>query len=154
MADRVRGAHSEVMTIWRTDAELRCWDISLDPSERVVGSLWGKDPFASNYGAMGFARFCTPEAWLSTWSGLSSRANVYETAKSIEQPCLQIEYTADNALFPADGDAIFKAIPSSTKEKLRFHGDHHGRALKDGETPGRKLAGRTIRHWTADHFGR
>ncbi|MDH7795937.1 MULTISPECIES: alpha/beta hydrolase [unclassified Beijerinckia] len=152
-ADRVRGAHSEVMTVWRTDAELRCWDISLDPSDRAVGSLWGKDPFTSNYGAMGFARFCTPEAWLSTWSGLSSRANVYETAKSIEQPCLQIEYTGDNALFPADGETIFNAIPSRGKQKLRYRGDHHGRALVESETPGRKLAGRSIRRWTAETFG-
>src|ERR1700735_1047092 len=29
-----RGAHSAVMTVWRTDADLRCFDLSIDPSDR------------------------------------------------------------------------------------------------------------------------
>ncbi len=95
------------MTIWRTDADLRCWDPSIDPSDRKLGSVWGKDPFATNYGAVGFSRFCTPEAWLSTWSGHSSRANLFETATAVQQPCLLIDYTGDNTVFPADCAAIF-----------------------------------------------
>ncbi|MCW5770342.1 MAG: alpha/beta hydrolase [Rhodospirillaceae bacterium] len=149
---RARAAHTPVMTVWRTDADLRCWDATLDPSDRAPGSVWGKDPFASNYGAVGFARFCTPEAWLSTWSGLSSQANLMRTAGAIEQPCLQIDYTGDNTLFPADAAAIFAAIRTGAKQRLRFRGDHHGRALAPGEEPGRVAAGRAIRDWTAAHF--
>ena len=103
------------MTIWRTDADLRCWDPSIDPSDRKLGSVWGKDPFATNYGAVGFARFCTPEAWLSTWSGHSSRANLFETAKAVQQPCLLIDYTGDNTVFPADCTAIFDTIASANE---------------------------------------
>ena len=152
-ADRRRGAHTAVMTIWRTDADLRCWDPSIDPSDRKVGSVWGKDPFATNYGAVGFARFCTPEAWLSTWSGHSSRANLFETAKAVEQPCLLIDYTGDNTVFPADCAAIFDTIASKDKIRERFRGDHHGRALENGEEPGRVAAAKAIVNWVKEKFG-
>ena len=151
-ADRRKGAHTSVMTIWRTDADLRCWDPSIDPSDRKLGSVWGKDPFATNYGAVGFSRFCTPEAWLSTWSGHSSRANLFETAKAVQQPCLLIDYTGDNTVFPADCAAIFETIASSGKIRKRFRGDHHGRALEKGEEPGRVGAAKAIIEWTMGTF--
>ncbi len=151
--DRRAAAFSDVMTIWRTDADLRCWDLNLDPSDRKLGSVWGKDPFTTNYGLPGFGRLCSPEAWLSTWSGLSSRANLFETAKSLSQPCLQIEYTGDNTVFPSDGDAVFAALATTDKARLRFKGDHHGRALAPGEAPGRDGAGQAIIDWTRQTFG-
>jgi hypothetical protein len=151
-SDRRKGAHTSVMTIWRTDADLRCWDPSIDPSDRKLGSVWGKDPFATNYGAVGFSRFCTPEAWLSTWSGHSSRANLFETAKAVQQPCLLIDYTGDNTVFPADCTAIFETIASSAKIRKRFRGDHHGRALEKGEEPGRVGAAKAIVDWTKETF--
>ena len=153
LSDRRKGAHTSVMTIWRTDADLRCWDRSIDPSDRKLGSVWGKDPFATNYGAVGFSRFCTPEAWLSTWSGHSSRANLFETAKAVEQPCLLIDYTGDNTVFPADCAAIFETIASSDKIRQRFRGDHHGRALEKGEEPGRTAAAKAIVEWVRGKFG-
>ncbi|MFN3347442.1 alpha/beta hydrolase family protein [Pseudorhodoplanes sp.] len=152
-ADRRKGAHTPVMTIWRTDADLRCWDLSIDPSDRKLGSVWGKDPFTTNYGAVGFSRFCTPEAWLSTWSGHSSRANLFETAKAVEQPCLLIDYTGDNTVFPTDCATIFEAVGSSRKIRKRFRGDHHGRALEKGEEPGRVGAAKGIVEWTNETFG-
>lgn len=145
--DAIRGAFSPAMTIWRTDADLRCWDLSIDPSDRVVGSVWSKDPLASNYGVVGFGRFCTPESWLSTWSALSSQANLLRTARSIEQPCLVISYTADSILFPADAQAVFDAVASSGKRYLRIRGNHHGQALAEGERPGRELVGEAVRAW-------
>ena len=151
-ADQVRGAHTPVMTIWRTDADLRCWDLSLDPSDRRYGSVWGSDPFASNYGAVGFARFCTPESWLSTWSGLSSRAVMAETLQSVEQPALMIEYTGDSTIFPADLDKLYAAIRTGDKERRKFRGDHHGRPLAKGEAAGRDEAGRCIADWLMQRF--
>ena len=71
-----------------------------------VGSIWSDDPYATNFGVVGFARFCTPEAWLSTWSGISSRANMFETARSLQQPLLVLEYTGDQVVFPADVERI------------------------------------------------
>src|ERR1700722_9594665 len=46
------GAHTPIMTVWRTDADPRCFDLSIDRSDRAYGTLWGKDPRAANYGAV------------------------------------------------------------------------------------------------------
>ena len=54
-------------------------DLSIDPSKRGYGSLWGVRPDWINYGAVGFGRMVAPEAWLSTWSALASRAEISET---------------------------------------------------------------------------
>ena len=48
---------------------------------REYGSLLSDRPDLMNMAAMGFARTCTPRAWLSTWSGLSSRADLVENAR-------------------------------------------------------------------------
>ena len=149
---RRRAAHTPVMTVWRTDADLRCLDLSIDPSDRHPGSLWGKDPYASNFGAVGFARFCTPESWLSTWSGLSSNATLALTAPAIIQPTLIIEYTGDQACFPADVRDIHNAINAQDKQHLRIRGDHHGRALLEKEEPGRYQAGRELASWLQARF--
>ena len=145
-------AHTPLMTIWRTDADLRCFDLSLDPSDRRYGSLWGADPFASNYGSVGFARCCSPEAWLSTWSGVSSNALLSKTAPAITQPSLVVEYTGDQACFPSVVADIYASLGSSTKTHRRVRGDHHGRALAEGEEAGRYIAGRIVRDWLRETF--
>lgn len=151
-AMRRMGNHTPIMTVWRTDADPRCFDLSIDPSDRGYGSLWGKDPLVSNYGAVGFARNCTPEAWLSTWSGLSSNAALAKTAPAIEQPTLLVEYTGDPSTFPSTTRQIYDAIRTSAKAHVRIRGDHHGRALAAGEEPGRYVAGRAIAEWLRSQF--
>jgi hypothetical protein len=150
--ERRIAAHSPIFNVWRTDADLRCFDLTLDPSDRKFGSLWSPDPLASNYGAVGFARQCTPESWLSTWSALSSNATLAKTAASITQPCLVVEYTGDQACFPGDVRRIVDAIACPTKQHLRVRGDHHGRALGPDEEPGRLEAGRHLAAWLRTTF--
>lgn len=150
--DRRIGAHTPIMTIWRTDADLRCFDLSLDRSDRRYGSLWGVDPYASNHGCVGFGRICTPESWLSTWSGVSSNARVVKTAPAITQPSLLIEYTGDQCCFPSIVKEIFESIGMRDKRHERVRGDHHGRALSADEEPGRLVAGRLLEHWLREKF--
>lgn len=146
-AVRLAAAHTPIMLVWRTDADLRCLDTSLDPSDRPAGSIWGADMLASNYGAVGFGRLCTPESWLSTWSGLSSMAPLEKTAPSVTVPSLLIEYTGDQTTFPATTLQIFEWLGTAQKEHLRVRGDHHGRPLSSAEEPGRLAAGREIVGW-------
>lgn len=150
--DKALAGHGPVFTVWRTDADLRCWDVSIDPSDRLVGSLWGADPMVSNLGSVGFGRVVTPESWLSTWSGLSSHASLAKCAGSMEQPTLLVEYSGDNCVFPSDANAIYDAIPSRRKLRTTARGNHHGLALHEGEEPGQVLAGRHVSHWLADTF--
>jgi len=150
--DKRMAAHTQIMTIWRTDADLCCFDLSLDPSDRKPGSLWGRNPYASNYGSVGFARLCSPESWLSTWSGISSNALLGKTLPALRQPTLLIEYTGDQACFPSIIKQIYDGIASTQKRHLRVRGDHHGRALSAEEEPGRYEAGRLIQDWLREHF--
>jgi hypothetical protein len=150
--DRRRAGHSAIMTVWRTDADLRNFDLTLDPSDRPYGSLWGKDPFTSNFGSVGFARLCSPESWLSTWSGLSSNATLAKTAPSITQPTLLVEYTGDPACFPSVVNDLYVAIGASKKRHERVRGDHHGRALSSGQEPGRYIAGCLLQEWLRETF--
>lgn len=152
--DRRLAGHTPIFNVWRTDADLRCFDLTLDASDRKFGSLWGSDPYASNYGAVGFARQCTPESWLSTWSALSSNASLAKTASSITQPVLVVEYTGDQACFPSDVQRIVDTIGSRTKQHHRVRGDHHGRALSADEAPGRLEAGQLLAQWLREQFPR
>lgn len=150
--DRCLAGHTPIFNVWRTDADLRCFDLTLDASDRKFGSLWGADPYASNYGAVGFARQCTPESWLSTWSALSSNAALAQTAPAITQPVLVVEYTGDQACFPGDVQRIVDAIASTDKRHVRVRGDHHGRALTAEEEPGRLEAGQLLARWLSERF--
>nr|WP_321871844.1 alpha/beta hydrolase [Paraburkholderia tropica] len=151
-ADRRVAAHAPIFQIWRTDADLRAWDISMDPSDRKAGSLWGNDPFVSNWGSVAFGRIVTPESWLSTWSGLSTRASFDKCAESIVAPTLLLEYTGDQCAFPEDLEVIFNGLGAHDKSRVRVRGNHHGMALQRDEPSGREVAGRHIVDWLNTRF--
>lgn len=144
---RRAAGHAPIFTVWRTDADLRCWDTHLDPSDRAVGSLWGADPFVSNMGSVAFARLVTPESWLSTWSGLSSRAGFDQFGAELDLPTLMLQYTGDQAAFPSDMDAIYASLGTSDKQRFEVRGNHHGQPLAEGEEPGQVVAGRHLQCW-------
>jgi hypothetical protein len=146
-ADAIVTAHTPIFTVWRTDADLRCFDLSLDPSERAYGSLWGPNPIVSNYGSVGFARVCTADSWLSNWSAISSNATMAKCAPSIQRPCLMIEFTADNGVFPSEVDELFELLPGPDKERCKIHGNHHGQAVLPKKPDGQIEAGRAIAEW-------
>jgi hypothetical protein len=152
-ADHACAAHTPIFPVWRTDADLRCWDLSIDPSDRHPGSLWGNNPVASNYGSIGFGRVCTPESWLSTWSGITSNASMESCAPAIEQPTLMIEYTGDASTFPADATALFAMIGTNAKTRAVFAGDHHARPLHADAANPKEQAGACLRAWLAELFG-
>lgn len=143
---------SGVFLVWRTDADLRCFDLSLDPSERRWGSVWGAEPLVSNVGSVGFARVCTPESWLSTWSGLSSRASFELCGPAISQPVLLIYYTGDNSVFPGDVTGIFNSIGSADKQRVDIRGNHHGQSLRLDEPNGQDEAAKTAARWLRERF--
>ncbi|MEM1112941.1 MAG: alpha/beta hydrolase [Pseudomonadota bacterium] len=145
-------SYTPIITLWRTDADLRCFDLSLEPTDRAYGTLWGPNPMVSNYGSVGFARTCTPDSWLSTWSGLSSNAAMAKTAAGITQPSLVIRFSGDNSLFPSETAAIFDALASEDKSYEVLPGNHHGRPVRDGDPNGQALAGETMLAWLDKRF--
>ncbi|WP_157120427.1 alpha/beta hydrolase [Nocardia fusca] len=128
--DRHRAGSARLITVWRTDADLRAMDLSLDKSDRAYGSVYGPRPEVTNYGIVGFGRLSTPEAWLSTWSALSSNATIAKAGPDMTLPTLLISYSADNCVFPSDFDGIVAAVASSDKQVLRIAADHYGHPIE------------------------
>lgn len=150
--DAAKAGFSGLFNVWRTDADLRCFDQSIDPSERRWGSVWGADPMVSNLGSVGFARVVTPESWLSTWSGLSSNASFDACGAAVTQPALVIEYTGDNSVFPGDVDAMFATLSSADKSRVAIRGNHHGQSLRLDERNGQEIAGEAVVAWMRQRF--
>jgi hypothetical protein len=148
-ADRRAALAPRIITVYRTDADPRTVDLSIDANERPYGSVFGSRPDLINYGLVGFGRLTTPEAWLSTCSGLSSNASFVRCAPGVRVPTLFLELTGDQVGFPSDNRAMLGALGASDLEHATIRGTHFGGAITDGEPTGAELAGRRIRDWLA-----
>ncbi|MGW1148161.1 hypothetical protein ACWD6I_24665, partial [Streptomyces sp. NPDC002454] len=140
------------VTVYRTDADLRNVDLSLDPNERPYGSLFGSRPDVINYGLLGFGRHSTPEAWLSTWSATSTNADFLRCAPGVTAPTLLVELTGDQASYPRDAEAMVSGFGSADVTHRRIRGLHFGGALVPGEPTGSSLAADSIGDWLAERF--
>jgi hypothetical protein len=114
---RRRAKLFRVMVIYRTLANPAFLDPAIDPSDRPIGSIFaaGQDPYNTNYGAGGLSRIMTPRGWLSTWSGTSSFANLYETIKGVSVPTLFISADSDMDIYPAQQRAMIDNAGATDK---------------------------------------
>lgn len=147
-----QAALGRFMIVYRTEADLRALDLSLDPSDRDAGTLFSYRPDITNYTEFGFARVCTPRSWLSTWSATTSRANLLANAPAIRVPSLVINYSGDNAIFPSDGKAAYAALGSSDKTIATAPGDHYGFGVGSQHRTGAPQALATVISWLRDRF--
>jgi hypothetical protein len=115
------------MVVYRTMANLNYTDPSLDPSGRSQGSLLSDRPDLMNMQFMGFARVLTPEAWLSTWSGISSNASMLKNLPQLTDiPVLMVNATRDREIYPTgDAQAMWQAVAAKDKEFWQFDGEHY-----------------------------
>lgn len=150
--DRRAALATGVLTVYRTDADLRSVDLSIDPNDRPYGSLFGKRPDLTNYGVIGFGRLTTPDAWLSTWSANASRADLAACAPDVDLPVLLVELTGDQACFPADAQRFAGLFPHEDVTHVRVAGQHFGAPLHDGMTSGATLAGNEMTQWLGTRF--
>ena len=97
---RTDGPSDEAFVVYRTMADPRITDLSLDPNDRPPESIWG-EPKAINYGANNIGRFTTLTSWLSQWSP-ASRADGPACLARTTVPVLNLEFSADSAVLPGD----------------------------------------------------
>jgi pimeloyl-ACP methyl ester carboxylesterase len=123
------------MIVYRTSANPEFVDLSLEPNDRLLGSTTGAaDPERENYGQSGLGRCVTPRAWLSTWSGLSSRANTADCLNGVRIPTLIVHYAGDNGTTVADAETILKAAQAADKQLVLIGStEHYGFRIVNGE---------------------
>jgi pimeloyl-ACP methyl ester carboxylesterase len=141
------------LQVFRTEAHPGYADLSIDPSKRDIGSFHALRPDLFNFMAPGFGKLVTPQAWLSTWSGQSSRALTLRSSTRLTLPTLVVAYAGDNVVFKSATDRIFAASPASDKQQLTFPGDHMGLpTLRDPNDDGRAPALAAVAKWIAERF--
>lgn len=123
--DPRRRAHEPIMVVYRTMANPAFVDRDVDPSPRDYGSLLSERPDLMNYAALGLARTSTPRAWLSTWSGLSSQADLVANVARFTEPTLLVHAERDREIFPADIAAIGDAIAAPDRRVVTIPGARH-----------------------------
>lgn len=115
-----------VMVVYRTMANLDYADFKLDPSPRGYGSLLSERPDLMNRAFPGFARTITPRAWLSTWSALSSNADLTRTLPEIAEPVLIVHAEKDQEVYPhADFEPMCEAVKSEDRSVAIIDGAGH-----------------------------
>lgn len=141
------------LQIFRTDANPSTLDLSIEPSDRSLGSINSLRPDLTNYADNGFARILTPRAWLSLWSGLSSRAVVLDNLPKVVVPTLIVGFTGDNAILPSTGRAILEHSPAPDKTLHYVKADHFGFPLPEHTSSGgRKEVGAIVGSWLRERF--
>ena len=144
---RRRAVFTKYMVIYRTLADPAYLDLSIDPDERPMGSLFAfPDPFDANYGRGGLSRTMTARGWLSTWSGLSSHAKLADTMPKVKVPTILIHPTADTEIRVWQAKEIVDNSGAADKTYVEMKGAPH---YLEGH---RKVALAHVADWLAKRF--
>jgi hypothetical protein len=124
---RLQGADmiDRAFNLYRTWADLRLMDGTIDASEREVGRCYAGDPKAANFGPRGIGLTNTLRTWLSMWSLKDSHCSGTPHLNRITQPALVVQSTGDTGVFPSDAKAIFDELAADDKSMEMVTGDHY-----------------------------
>jgi pimeloyl-ACP methyl ester carboxylesterase len=113
----------QAFIVYRTHADPRCVDLSIDPNDRAPGSVWG-DARQVNYSANAMGRTTSLTAFLSQWSSRSQADGPSNLARTTV-PVLLLTYTADQSTFPSTRDAWMAAGGARIRNVDIVGGNHY-----------------------------
>lgn len=118
------GIADRAFVVHRTVADPRFVDVTVDPSDRLVGSMYG-DPAVANLAAGGLARFATIRNWLSTWSFERTNADAVRNLTTVTTPTMVVCLRGDQAAFVSDSRDMYDASADPGKVLVELDGLSH-----------------------------
>lgn len=111
-------------TVHGTVADPRFLDLSIEPTAREPGTLWGP-PYEANVSPATLGHLTSLRSWLSQWSVDDSRCNGPEHIARVSVPVLVMYGTADQVCFPSHAQALYDAVPHDRKALVAVEGATH-----------------------------
>jgi hypothetical protein len=119
------GINDRAFNLYRTWADLRLMDPTIDPSDRKPEWCYAGPPKSANFSPRGIGLTNTLRTWLSMWSLKESHCQGPPHLNRIDTPALVIQSLADTGVFPSDAQGIFDALGTEDKELHLIIGDHY-----------------------------
>ena len=107
-----------------TCADPRFLDLTIDPSDRETGTLWG-DAWSANAAPASLGRYASGRSWLSQWSIVDSQGHGPTHLPHVSVPVLVVFGTADQAAFPGHARQLFDAVGHEDREIIALDGANH-----------------------------
>lgn len=111
-------------TVHGTCADPRFTDLTLDPSDRTPGTLWG-EPYGANLQPATLGHFTSLRSWLSQWSLRTSHGDGPRCLADVSCPVLVVYGTADQGCFPSHARQLFGAVTHDRKALIPVPAGHH-----------------------------
>lgn len=107
-----------------TVADPRFLDVTIDPSDREPGTLWGP-PAQANLLPATLGHHTSLRSWLSQWSVDDSHCHGPRHLARTSIPTMVGYATADQVCFPSHARSLFDAVPHDAKRLLAVEGGTH-----------------------------
>jgi pimeloyl-ACP methyl ester carboxylesterase len=118
-------ARDRLFQTFRTWADLRMIDPTIEPSERAPRTCYRGDPQAANYGVVGIGALSTLRTWLSMWSLETSQCRAAPHLARITVPALVVHARADTGVYESDARAIHDDLAATERTLELVAGDHY-----------------------------
>ncbi|MEV8630337.1 alpha/beta hydrolase [Streptosporangium sp. NPDC051023] len=125
LAEQTGGRVTDLpLTVHATCADPRNTDLSIDPSDRARGTLWG-EPHTANLQPTTLGHLTSLRSWLSQWSIRTSNGDGPARLATVDVPVHVIYGTADQACFPSHARQLYDAVPHENKALTPVEGGRH-----------------------------
>lgn len=124
-SSRTGGAVNDLpFVVHGTAADPRFVDLTLEPSDRPPGTLWG-ETYSANFIPATLGHLTSLRSWLSQWSIDDSNANGPEHLSRVSVPVLVAYGTADNTAFESHARALYEGVEHAERELYPIAGADH-----------------------------
>jgi alpha-beta hydrolase superfamily lysophospholipase len=130
-----------------TCADPRFLDLTIEPDDRSIGTLWG-DARAANYLPASLGHYSSWRSWLSQWGLTTTNCDGPLHLGRVSVPVLVMYGTADQACFRSDALSLYEAVRHSDRKLVALEkADHYFTGRPDLL----EQAVDTLTAWLAEH---